>query len=90
MTTKAMTKHNSNCKRNRKKGHQITGAVIAIIGFFWLAKKVGWIPVAAGGSPIFWPAVTITAGVAIVLLARSHRKSDCMNNFSARIESQGQ
>jgi hypothetical protein len=90
MTIKTMTNHQSNQKRNRRKGHTITGAVIAIIGFFWLAKKVGWIPVAAGGSPIFWPAVTIAAGVAIVLLAKNHRKNDSADNFSARIESQGQ
>jgi hypothetical protein len=76
MTTKAMTKHNSNCKRNRKKGHQITGAVIAIVGFFWFAKKIGWIPVAASGSVIFWPAVTIAAGVAIFLSASRNRKEE--------------
>jgi hypothetical protein len=76
MTTKAITNHHSNQKRNRKKGHTITGAVIAIIGFFWLAKKVGWIPVAAGGSVIFWPALTIAAGVAIFLSASRNRKGE--------------
>ena len=90
MTTKAMTKHNSNCKRNRKKGHQITGAVIAIIGFFWLAKKVGWIPVAAGGSAIFWPVIIIIAGIAIFLSSRNNRKSDVMSNFPTNTEHHGQ
>ena len=90
MTNKAMTNNHLCKKGDHKKGHKIIGAVIAIVGFFWLAKKVGWIPVAAGGSVIFLPAVTIAVGIAIVLSARSHRKSDCMNNFSARIESQGQ
>ena len=90
MTIKTMTHHQSNQKGNRRKGHTITGAVIAIIGFFWLSKKVGWIPVAAGGSAIFWPAVTIAAGIAIFLSARSHRKSNSVNNFSASIESRDQ
>ena len=89
MTIKTMTNHQSNQKRNRRKGHTITGAVIAIIGFFWLAKKVGWIPVAAGGAHIFWPAVTIAVGVAIVLLTRNHCKSDRADSVSARIENQG-
>jgi hypothetical protein len=90
MTIKTMTNNHLCKKGDHKKGHKIIGAVIAITGFFWLAKKVGWIPVAAGGSPVFWPAVTIAAGVAIVLLARNHRKSDSTDNFSARIESQDQ
>ena len=89
MAIKTMTNHQSNQKGNRRKGHTITGSVIAIIGFFWLAKKVGWIPVAAGGSPIFWPAVTIAAGVAIVLLAGNNSKSDRADSVSARIENQG-
>ena len=89
MAIKTMTNHQSNRKGNRRKGHTITGAVIAIIGFFWLAKKVGWIPVAAGGSPVFWPTVTIAAGVAIVLLAGNNCKSDRADSVSARIENQG-
>jgi hypothetical protein len=90
MTIKAMT-NNHRCKKvDHKKGHKIIGAVIVIVGFFWFAKKIGWIPVAAGGSPIFWPAMTIAAGVAIFLLARNYRKSDSTDNFSARIESQDQ
>jgi hypothetical protein len=86
MTIKTMPNNHLCKKGDHKKGHKIVGAVIAIVGFFWFAKKVGWIPVAAGGSPIFWPAVTIAAGVAIVLLARNHRKSDSADNSSARIE----
>jgi hypothetical protein len=54
----------------RSKGHTIIGVALAVFGFFWLAKKVGWIPVAAGGSAIFWPAVTIAVGIAIILSAR--------------------
>lgn len=29
--------------------HRLFGILLAVFGFFWLAKKVGWIPVAAGG-----------------------------------------
>ena len=89
MTIKTMTNNHLCKKGDHKKGHKIIGAVIAITGFFWLAKKAGWIPVAEGGSPIFWPAVTIAAGVAIVLLARNHCKSDRADSVSARIENQG-
>jgi peptidoglycan biosynthesis protein MviN/MurJ (putative lipid II flippase) len=70
MKIKTMTNHQSNQKRNRRKGHAIAGAVIALIGFFWLAKKFGWIPVTAGGSVIFWPAVTIAVGIMIILSTR--------------------
>ena len=59
MKTRAM-RSNYLCKNgDYKKSHKIVGAVIAIVGFFWFAKKIGWIPVAAGGSVIFGPAVTI-------------------------------
>jgi hypothetical protein len=84
MTTKAMTNHHSNQKRNRKKGHTITGAVIAIVGFFWLAKKVGWIPVAAGGSQIFWPITTIAVGIVLLLSARRHHNSYDTDNLQER------
>lgn len=78
MTTKTMINPHSNQKRNRKKGHTITGAVITIIGFFWLAKKVGWIPVAAGGSQIFWPILTIVLGLSVVFAV--HRGKLHQNN----------
>jgi hypothetical protein len=43
--------------------HKLTGILLAVIGFFWFAKKVGWIPVATGGSVIFWPVLTIMLGL---------------------------
>jgi hypothetical protein len=43
--------------------HKLSGILIAVVGFFWLASKVGWIPVAAGGSGIFWPVLTIMLGL---------------------------
>ena len=70
MTTKSMTNNHMNHGVERRKGHTIIGVALAIIGFFWLAKKVGWIPVAAGSSLVFWPAVIIVLGIAIILSAR--------------------
>ncbi|UCF86551.1 MAG: hypothetical protein JSV71_03460 [Nitrospiraceae bacterium] len=49
---------------------------MAVIGFFWLAKKAGWIPVAAGGSGIFWPVLAIGAGVFMILAPRHRRKGN--------------
>ena len=75
MTTENMKNHKWNHSKEHRKGHKIAGMALAIIGFFWFAKKIDWIPVAVGGSSIFWPAVTIAAGVAIFLSARHQRKS---------------
>jgi hypothetical protein len=69
--------NNHLCKKgDHKKGHKTIGAVIATVGFFWFAKKIGWIPVAAGGSVIFWPAITIAVGVAIYLSFSRNRKEE--------------
>ena len=70
MTTKFMTTNHTDHGTRRTKGHTIVGAALAVIGFFWLAKKIGWIPVALSGSVIFWPAVTIAVGIMITLSAR--------------------
>ena len=43
--------------------HKLSGILLAVVGLFWLAKKVGWIPVAAGGSVILWPVLTIMLGL---------------------------
>lgn len=90
MKTRTLTNYHLSKRREHGKGHTITGVVIAIVGFFWLAKKVGWIPAATGGSAIFWPAVIVTAGVAIFLSAMNHRKSDVMSNFPTNTEHHGQ
>ena len=70
MTTKNMTTNKMSHSHKGRKGHKIAGMALSIIGFFWLAKKIGWIPVAAGGSLVFWPAVIIAVGIAIILSAR--------------------
>ena len=75
MTTKTMKKTRES-KKEQKKSHTVTGALIAIISFFWLAKEVEWIPVAAGGSQIFWPALIFAAGLAIFLSASHNRKEE--------------
>jgi len=90
MKTRTLTNCHLSKRRDCGKGHQITGAVIVIIGFFWLSKKVGWIPVAAGGSAIFWPVIIIIAGIAIFLSSRNNRKSDVMSNFPTNTEHHGQ
>ncbi|UCE72557.1 MAG: hypothetical protein JSU99_04400 [Nitrospiraceae bacterium] len=58
--------------------HKLLGILLAVVGFFWLAKKVGWIPVAAGGSVAFWPVLTILLGLWIAfsrhrVKARDHK-----------------
>ena len=71
-TTSMINKKTGHSKANRK-GHKATGLALAIIGFFWFAKKIGWIPVAAGGASLFWPSVTIGAGVFILFAVHRHR-----------------
>jgi hypothetical protein len=58
-----ITKHD-----HRRSGHihTLLGVVTAVIGLFWLAHKLGWIPVAAGGSQLFWPILTIAVGLWII------------------------
>jgi hypothetical protein len=86
MTTKSITTHKWNHSKEHKKGHTMVGLALAIIGFFWFAKKIGWIPVVAGDSSIFWPTVTIAAGVAIFLSARHRRKSSDPNSLPNNTE----
>jgi hypothetical protein len=53
----------TNIKGHTRHWHKLSGILLAVVGFFWLANKVGWIPVAAGGPVIFWPALTIMIGL---------------------------
>lgn len=76
MTTKAMTNNHMCKKKDHKKGHKVIGAVTAIVGFFWFVRKIGWIPVAASGSFVFWPSITIAVGVIIFLSASRNRKEE--------------
>jgi hypothetical protein len=52
---------------NRGQGHRLIGITLSAIGFFWLAKMVGWIPMAESGLTIFWPFVIIILGLFMAL-----------------------
>jgi hypothetical protein len=73
MTEKVIEKRSRDDIKHRQ-AHKLIGIVIAVIGFFWLAKKVGWVPVAAGGSSVFWPVVTIALAVMVIFSTRHSRK----------------
>ncbi len=62
MTNKSIS---TNIKGHFRQGqwHKLSGIMLAVFGFFWLANKVGWIPVHEGGSVIFWPVITIMLGL---------------------------
>jgi hypothetical protein len=69
-----MTKENAvRTHRHNPRGrfHTFVGIAVSGVGVFWLAKKLGWIPVVAGGSQVFWPIITIVLG--LVLVFSSHR-----------------
>jgi hypothetical protein len=56
--------------------HRLIGVALSILGFFWLAKKVGWIPMTVSGLTIFWPIVIIVLGVFIILHADNEKSRD--------------
>lgn len=55
-------------------GHRLTGLVLLVTGFFWLAHKAGWIPVHEGGSVLFWPLMTLIAGAVLLCLPRRNKE----------------
>jgi len=73
MTKDSLSRQIKDYTKHRN-GHNLVGIILVLIGFFWLAKKIGWIPAMAGGSVIFWPACTIALGVFIILGSRHKRK----------------
>jgi len=50
-------------ERRRGGLRKLVGLLLAAIGFCWLAKEVGWIPVEHGHLAIFWPVALFTAGM---------------------------
>jgi len=58
---------------SRGQGHRLFGFTLSAVGFVWLAKKFGWIPVSEGGLAIFWPFVVIILGLFIALRTRNVR-----------------
>lgn len=71
---KEVLRRHTRADETHRNGHKLIGISLALIGFFWFAKNVGWIPAAAGGSTIFWPAVLFIFGVFIVVSASHKRK----------------
>jgi hypothetical protein len=69
MASKLILKHIEGDKGHRR-FHKLAGIFLMLIGFFWFAKKVGWVPVEAGGSGIFWPVVVLVLGIAILIGSR--------------------
>jgi len=55
--------------------HRLFGAVVAVVGSFWLAHKAGWIPIEHSHSAIFWPLVVIAAGLFLLFSSR-HKHAD--------------
>lgn len=61
----AIETDNAPMKGEGKRGrwHKLTGVLLAVIGFFWLAKKAGWMPTEHSHSAIFWPIVVMAIGL---------------------------
>jgi len=60
--------------RFRGKGHVVTGALLATLGMFWLAHKLGWLPGHGSGPAIFWPMLLVGVGLFIVF-GSGHRQN---------------
>jgi hypothetical protein len=75
----------TNIKGHTRHGHwhKLFGILLAVVGFFWLAKKVGWIPVAGGGSVIFWPVITILLGLWLTFSRHRVKTRDQKCNIEA-------
>ena len=56
----------------RGMGQKIAGIVLSVAGFFWLAKKAGWIPVDHSHPSVLWPIVVIAIGLLVIFRA-GHR-----------------
>jgi len=59
--------------RLRGKGHVLAGALLAGIGSFWLAHKLGWIHGYGQGPTIFRPLLMVGAGL-FLLIGSTHRQ----------------
>ena len=63
--------------------HKLSGILLAVIGFFWFASKIGWIPVEEGGSVIFWPVLTIVLGLWLAFSRHRVNARDQKRNIEA-------
>ena len=75
----------TNIKGHTRHGqwHKLSGMLLAVIGFFWFASKIGWIPVEAGGSVIFWPVLTILLGLWVAFSKHRVKARDQKWNIEA-------
>jgi len=55
---------------HRGRGQRLTGILLSLLGFFWLAKKAGWMPIASG---TFWPILLLGVGILMVAHSRLAR-----------------
>lgn len=76
MKAMGINKNDTGHPRERRNGHKAVGVALLFLGLFWFAKKVSWIPVAATGTGIFWPLVTIGAGLFLLLVLNQKRKRE--------------
>lgn len=56
--------------------HKAAGALLTVIGIFWLAKRAGWIPEDHGHHTVFWPLVAIAIGLFMLSGARRRRNKE--------------
>jgi len=66
---------NAPVKNEARRGgvRKLVGVLVGVFGFFWLAKKAGWMPVEHGQPAVFWPVVVIAIGLFIFFSARHNR-----------------
>ncbi len=57
-------------------GHTSVGAFLAIMGFFWLSKKAGWIPAHMHDASLFWPIVVLAVGVMLLVSRHARTKHE--------------
>ncbi len=62
-------------ERKRGGARKLVGILLATIGFLWLSKKIGWLPVEHGHPAILWPIVVIALGLFLFLGSRHNRKT---------------
>jgi len=54
----------------------LVGAFLAIMGFFWLSKKAGWIPAHMHDASLFWPIVVLAVGVMLLVSRHARAKHE--------------
>lgn len=60
----------------RGQGRTLVGAFLAIMGFFWLSKKAGWIPTELHDASLFWPIAVLAVGVMLLVSRHARTKHE--------------